>query len=163
MANKVTKRDWIESYRFHPRILELRLILIYDILVKRSGSATADVYIRSLAEATASDFYTLKKVILQYPEIKELKLINKERYRQEVLFMGLVWNESKGYIAEKYLRISRSTFYTGASTYDYLSDYVNEAWLAVLEDEVVLCNDSATKLEVERFLINFNGFLQDFR
>lgn len=157
------KKELIDTYRFHPRVLELRLVLIYDLMVSKFGAGRADNAFKSLSEFAFSDFYTLKRVINQYTEIKQLKLRDFEKYRQEVLFMGMMWGESKGQIAHKYLKISRSTLYTGLDTYNYLRGYITQGWLESLDKEVVMCGDTSVALEVEQFLVNFDALIGVFK
>ena len=160
-----TMKDELLDFKYNGRILELRLMLVYDNLATVYGLKTASNYVEKMCELFFVDFQIINKVLLQYTKIKELKIVDGERYRQEVLFMGVLWGESVRYIAKKYVHASKSIFYD--KRYNSIGTnwdmFITEEWIARLNNETILCDNQDILRQVKSFLLNLERYNDVFR
>lgn len=149
----------VSKYKEHPRILELRLILLFSVVATEYGHNKAVEIFKSLSEIFRVDFTKLHTVINAMPSIKRMRTTDKYRYRQEVIFMGRLFNETRSDVATKYLQRHFTTVYRKPEIHK-IERFLDEEWLADLEDNVVICGVESYRLEVLRFLEAFEFFLE---
>lgn len=149
----------ISPYKEHPRMLELRLIMIFGVVATEYGHNKAMFIFQKLSEIFRNDFAKISTVLNTLPSIHMLRKKNKWRYRQEVMFLGRLHNETKQEVAAKYLQRHYTTVYRQPEIND-ADTFVNQEWLDGLEDNVVICGVEAYRLEVLRFLEDFEFFLE---
>lgn len=149
----------VSSYKEHPRMLELRLILLFSIVATEYGHNKAVTIFQKLSEIFRTDFAKLQTVINSMPSIQQMRRTDKWRYRQEVIFLGHLYNETRGTVATKYLQVHYTTIYRMPEVHR-LDNFVTQRWLDQLDDSVVICGVEAYRLEVLRFLEDFEFFLE---
>jgi len=139
----------ITDYRNHPRILELRFVAIYDRWYREFGER-ADGILVGLASAFHCDITKLRVVANQAPAIRKITKGQRVKNIQEHVFMGEVWREARYTTAGKYMNLSTKTLY---SQKEYIpKNFLDTAWLATLDGEVVACGLKQYATELERFL-----------
>lgn len=145
----------VTDFRSHPRILELRFISTYDLWYREFGERTDRILI-GLAEAFSCDISKLQAVANQSPSIRKMTKSDRARHVQEIVFMGIVWNETRFTVSSKYLKMSKRSLY---AQYAYIpKNFLTPEWLAQLDTEVVTCGLKQYALEVERFLSSLETF-----
>ena len=100
-----------DEYKTHPRILELRVTAYYNMLVQEYGVNRASNFLKTFCEMTYVDFQKINGIVNQYVKIRHLEKLNKTRYRQELVFMGHVYGETKYFISKKLLNITVGYLY----------------------------------------------------
>ena len=73
--------------------------------------------------------------------------------------MGLVTNQSRYRIANQYLDLAIATTYRKVTNLTP-KNYITQEWLDKLDDSVVVCNIPAYRLEVERFLFEWDNMME---
>lgn len=149
----------VSKYKEHPRMLELRMILIFSVVATEYGHNKAMTIFKKLSEIFRNDFAKLSTVINSMPSITSMKRNNKWRWRQEVLFLGRLNNETRAETAAKYLQKHYTTVYRQPEL-NNPEYFINQDWLDGLDDNVIICGVEAYRLEVLRFLEDFEFFLE---
>lgn len=153
------KKDLTE-YRKHPRILELRFSLIHTNFVLEYGmEKTAEIF-KSFCDIGGINWTMISGVIGRKEQILEANRNKRLRYRQEVVFMGEVYNEPRELVGRHYLRIARRLIYEYADGMIVPSRFINEQWLDDLDFSVIVAGVDAYKNEIERFL-NFLAIMTE--
>lgn len=148
-----------QEYKYHPRILELRIILYYTMLVRQYGTSKAVEFYKAICNITAVDWQKISGLINQVPKIRYLEKVNKKRFRQELVFMGVIYEESRYFIARFILNVSPATMYrkdAGLSPDEFLTT----EWLSELDNSVTICGIPQYGLEARRFIENFSTFME---
>lgn len=149
----------ISKYKEHPRILELRLILVFAIVSLEYGHNKALTIFNKLSDIFRTDFAKLSTVINSMPSIKAMQKKDKWRYRQEVIIMGHLFNENRTDVATKYLQRHYTTLYRNKRKHR-MEDFLDQEWLDQLDNNVIICGVEAYRLEVLRFIEEFEFFLE---
>lgn len=138
-------------FRKHPRVIELRVLVLFNVLIDEYGIDKATNFFRSFAELSTIEWNRISGILNSFYTIKRLERADLKRYRQEVLFMGLLWGDARFYAATHYLKISKTTLYSRENELNP-SDFIDQAWLDELSNEVTICGQEAYKIEGIRFL-----------
>jgi len=154
MEMRIMKYD---EYKTHPRILELRVTAYYNMLVQEYGVNRTSNFLKTFCEMTYVDFQKINGIVNQYVKIRHLEKLNKTRYRQELVFMGHVYGETKYFISKKLLNITVGYLYKKGLNL-LVEDFVNTEWLAILDNNVVICGIPQYALEAKRFVDAFEHF-----
>lgn len=149
------------DYKYHPRIMELRLALIKRLLDSQYGDETAMNILKLFAESFQCNFTLLVSVFNKDNKIVNHSTDNK-RKKQEIIFMGGLFNESRYSIAKRYLNMNVNYLYQNVKEHNPDS-FADEDWLACLDDEVLVCGVRSYGNEAKRFLIAFDNFLGVFK
>jgi len=149
----------LESYKLHPRVLELRVVMIHNILATEYDINVATNLYRAMCDAFRIDWQKVNGIISQQHAVRRLSKLNKPRFRQELVFMGMLYDETRYYIAQRYLKLSKSSLYRKDMQLKP-ADFVSEEWLAELDENVVICGIPIYRFEAERFLTNLDIFLE---
>jgi hypothetical protein len=149
----------VTKYKEHPRMLELRMTMIFGVVATEYGHNKAMFIFKKLSEMFRIDFSKLTTVLNTLPSINMLRKKDKWRFRQEVMFLGRLHNETKQEIASKYLQKHYTTIYRQPNVHD-VDTFVNQEWLDGLDNNVVICGVEAYRLEVIRFIEDFEFFLE---
>lgn len=149
----------MSEYRWHPRMLELRIIVVFNILARAYGINEATNYFKTLCHLFRIDWARISAIVNSAFAVRKMEKAQKKRFRQEVIFMGLVWGESKFYIAKYYLKISHVTLYKDESELDP-HVYLTQKWLEELPNSVVICGHDTYKMEAMRFVESYHNFLE---
>lgn len=147
------------EYKYHPRILELKVILYYTMLARQYGPNKATEFYKNLSYIMAVDWQKINVMISQIPKIRHLERVDKRRFRQELVFMGLIYGESRYFIARFILNVSSSTMYRKDAQLNP-DDFLSEEWLDKLDDSVAICGIPQYALEARRFLDGFKTFME---
>lgn len=145
-----------ENIKYHPRMLELRVCIIYDNLYDIFGGANAFEIIKGFCEALKIDFSCVDEVLRNHSRIKRLSKSNRKEYNTQVFVLGECWEENKNYTSRVYLKGLKGAYR------NYNDITVDDTFLAKL-DNYVICLDSDYKINnVKNFLINFNWLVRLF-
>lgn len=146
--------DNYKKYMFHPRIIELRVMNIYNIFAREYGVASADYFFRAMCPQWNVDHQKISTIMANAVNAKKVGRI---RYRQEVTFMGVVWDESYRYIAMRYLNIAPS-YLLGKNNKMKVEDFVSTEWLSQLTANTQICGIESYRVEAIRFLEAYDRF-----
>lgn len=137
------------KYKTHPRVVELRFIMIYDTFVKTIGVEDTNRLFSGICSGFRINVDVINGVLNRRFDIKRYLKTNKVRYRQDIIFMGKCFGESSYRIARKYLNTSPSNLYVNEYR---LSEFLNEEWLLRLADSVCHCGTEYYRNEIIRFI-----------
>lgn len=149
----------IKEYKNHPRILELKVILYYTMLARQYGANKATEFFKSMCFIMAVDWQKINGMINQIPKIRHLERVDKRRFRQELVLMGWLYDESRYFIAKFILNVSPATMYRKQAQLNP-DDFLTEEWLQKLDDSVAICGIPQYALEARRFLDAFIIFME---
>lgn len=153
MARVDLTPELLKQYRRHPRILEVRLILLFDLFEKEFGyNGVMDIF-NGLCVGFKRSKELLDTVLARRYDIKRKSKTSKIKWRQEVMFMGLCYGETPYKIAKNYLFLSPSNFYRKSkdTTYDP-KVFVTDEWLRDLDDEAKIAANKLYRDEIKGFL-----------
>lgn len=159
VKNPIVNGIDVSPYKEHPRMVELRLTLMFGVVSTEYGHNKAMTIFQKLCEMFRIDFAKLSTILNSLPSIHMLRKKSKWRYRQEVMFLGRLNNESKQQTAAKYLQRHYTTVYRQPEFHDP-DTFVTQEWLNGLNDNVVICGVEAYRLEAIRFIEDFEFFLE---
>jgi len=157
--NQVINGIEIAPYQRHPRILELRLIMIYKSLTENYDANTASNLFKDLCDVFRLNWTLISGILNRNFEIRRLSKKNKKRYQQEVVFMGVLFNETRYYIAQQYLGIAVSSIYRNSMNLKP-ERFLSQEWLDELDEHVVICGNPNYRLEAEKFIEGLIHFLE---
>lgn len=139
------------SYRNHPRIVELRVVFLYQLLVKEYNEAFAQSFLKHWCDLHSINSTLIRGLLNQASQIMRLSTVDKVRFRQEAVFMGHIYKESRLVVSEKYLGISSRRLYKEADEFK-MEHFLNQEWLNLLSDSVVVCGMKPYLVEASRFV-----------
>lgn len=146
-----------ENLKYHPRVLELRVSLIHSMFVMEFGSEKTQLLFKEFCDIATINYTVIASMLGRKRQILKLNTIDKLRYRQEVLIMGLAWGETRENIGKKYLNITRSTLY-GAFDGQLKTDvFFNERWAENLDYSIEVAGVDAFRIESTRLVNFFEG------
>ena len=145
-----------DNVKYHPRMLELRLCLIYDNLYNVYGGVNALFIIKGFCEALKIDYSCIDDVLRNHSKVKRLSKSNRKEFNNQVFVLGECWDETKNYTSRVYLN-----GITGAYK-NYSNIKVDDEFIRKL-DKYVFCLDTEYKINnVKNFLENFNWLIRIF-
>jgi hypothetical protein len=139
----------LEEYKKHPRILEIRFILLFDMFEKEFGYQRALKMYEAICSSFNGSMNLLMGLINKRFDIKRKAKTKYTKWRQEVIFASYVYGESLYKVAKDYLNVRPQNLYTNDS-YD-ITKFVTHEWLTTLDDDIALCGMSHYRMEVIRF------------
>lgn len=142
----------LKKYRRHPRILELRFSLMHSNFVMEYGLDDTARIFEGICNATRINWGILSSVIARKELILDMNRTDRLRYRQEIVFMGDVFNETRVNTTKNYLKISKRLLYEGFDGMLLPQRFLSEEWLDQLDYTVVVAGNKAYANELERFL-----------
>lgn len=140
----------LDEYKKHPRVLEIRFILFFDVLEREYGYQGAIKFIESICKAFNCNFMFLNGLINRRFEIKGKSKVKWRLWRQEVIFAAKVYGETVYKVARSYLGLDPHTIYSQSDIYD-MNKYCTGEWLSDFDTRVTLCGQPSYRLEVIRF------------
>lgn len=149
----------LDPYKTHPRILELRIIMLHVILTRTYDFNTATELFKNLSGTFKCNWTLIQGILNRVFEIRKMEKIDVTRFRQEIVFMCLLYNESRYVAADRYLRISRATMYKKSNNLNPKS-FVTQEWLDILDENVKICGVKPYHNESIRFLESLELFLE---
>ena len=156
MAKVEITKELAEKYKRHPRILEVRLILLFDLFTKEFGFNGAKQIFSGLCYGLRRNNDVLDMIINRRFDIKRKSKTDIYKWRQEVVFMGICYGESMYKIAKDYLMISTINMYRD-NKFSNPDEFVTDEWLRSLDDEVFIAGGQMYRDEVEAFLDVIDG------
>lgn len=158
MENEILTKELLEQYRKHPRILEVRFILLFDLFEKEFGyNGVMDIF-NGLCMGFKRNKDILDAIINKRFDIKRKSKTSVIKWRQEVMFMGMCYGDTAYKIAKDYLMIDPSNLYRREKKYIYdPKTFVTEEWLRSLDDEVKVTGGHIHRNEVRGFLEIMNS------
>ena len=141
----------VTDYKNHPRILEVRFTLMFDIFEKEFGFERTNSLFKGIAETMGCNYSFIKDIINKRFEIRRKQKTKFTRWRQEVVFAAYLYGESNYKIAKVYFNIAPSTLYMQKDIYG-LENFLSMGWLAELDSEVTLAGMRHYRIEIERFM-----------
>lgn len=160
--NKVTSSAVIQGYRNHPRIIELRVVGIYNILVDEYGESQAKEIIMQLCDMFRLPFAMLWTVLSQSNRIRHQMGVTQERYTQEIIVMGELWGETRYTVARKFLKLKNHNYIYQDKLRHNFEYFGDTDWFDKLDDEVVVAGTPAVKNIIVGFLEAMENFLALF-
>lgn len=153
MAKVELTKDLLTKYRNHPRVLEVRLILLFDLFEREFGYNGVMNIFDGLCIGFKRSKELLDTVLARRFDIKRKSKTSKIKWRQEVMFMGMCYGETPYKIAKNYLMISPSNLYrkSDAIVYDPRT-FVTDEWLRDLDDEAKIATNKLYRDEIKGFL-----------
>lgn len=139
-------------FKYHPRVLELRLTLMHSLFVSEYGSEKTAELFRAFCEAGNMNWSIIASTIGRKDAILKLAMQDRVRFRQEAMLMGLAWGENRTNTGRRYLGISRRLvyeIYDGALKPDV---FLVEEWEDKLTYSIEVAGVAAYGLELRRFL-----------
>lgn len=142
----------LEKYRTHPRVLEIRLILLYDMFEREFGVAKAQEIFDGFIKMFKCQDAPIRAVLNKRFDIKRGNANTRKRmWRQEVIFMGMCYNETTYKMCKDFLNISPTNLYNQKDLYDP-KNFLTEEWLDKLDRETSSSFGTFSRLEISRFL-----------
>lgn len=145
-------KEILDLYRKHPRILELRLAMIHSVFVSEYGVERTAYLFKSICDAARINWTTISSIINRKDAVVLLGSKDKKRFRQEVIFMGMCYGESRLQVGKRYLGLSKRMMYEYNEKALDPSIFVNTMWLDGLDYSVVIAGVDAYRLDLDRFL-----------
>ena len=140
----------LEEYKKHPRVLEVRFILLFNMIEREYGFQQTMKIFTTLCNSFNCNMTFLQGIINRRFDIQRNSKRNFIMWRQEVLFVAACYGETVYKVASTYLCINPSTIYNQYEKYD-INKFCTNEWLLQLDDQVILCGEPAYRLELVRF------------
>lgn len=153
MAKVEVTDDLINKYRNHPRILEIRFAVLFGMLEHEYGYEGARKLVSSVCNSFNRNMEILDIILNCRFDIRRKSKTNRRKWIQELVFMGLCYNETYYKIAKDYLLVTPTNFYRSNKTGSYdVNNFLTDEWLRSLDDEVKITGGSIYRNEVKGFL-----------
>ena len=151
MAKVELNKELLTKYRRHPRILEVRFILLFDLFEREFGfTGVMDIF-NGLCIGFKRNKDLLDTILARRFDIKRKSRTSRIKWRQEVMFMGMCYGESPYKVAKQYLLIAPQNLYMNREINDPRA-FVTDEWLRDLDDEVKVAGGLMYRNEIRGFL-----------
>lgn len=138
-----------DKYKKHPRVLEVRFVLLFNLIEREYGYNQSIKMFQALCNTFNCNITFLQGIVNNRYNIQKGKR-NYIMWRQEIIFAATCYGESMYKVANEYINVLPSTMYSQPDKYN-LERFCNDEWLRKLDDRVTLCGQLAYKNEVIRF------------
>lgn len=138
-----------EYYKTHPRVLEIRFILLFDMFEREFGYSDTLKFYETICEHFRCDFTKVMGLVNKRFEIKRYSKTKLTKWRQEVIFAAACYGETIYKVAKDYLIMSSQNIYGNPRL--KIDNFVTDEWLRELDREASLCGMKPYRIEVERF------------
>ena len=146
--------------KYHPAILELKFVTMYDELFKFYGGEITDKLLEKFCEIFECDYSIIQSLINNKHRIQINKVYNLTHYRRMILVMAYSWGEDKAYIARHYFPHSQTVIYRGG----YVDlRFLTSVWIDNLTHGVCVLNTDESVAKVKNLLINLDVLFKVFR
>lgn len=149
-------------YKDHPRILELRLATYKMQLERNYGEVQAMEILHKLADMFQCNWTLLVGVFNKDKKILNATALGAIRRKQEIIFMGYLYDETRYHIAEHYLAMSVNYLYQNRGAHNP-DAFVSDEWLESMDDEIHVCGARANSIEAKRFILSMDNFIGTFK
>lgn len=154
-------RKELEDYKYHPRIMEIRLALIKRMLTKEYSEESAMNILKLLSDNFQCNFTLLVGIFNKDNRIINYTVDNL-RKKQEIIFMGALYGESRYTVAKRYLDMNVNYLYQNMKMHSP-DNFATPEWLEAMSNEVEVCGVRSYGNEAKRFIVAFDSFLSVFR
>lgn len=139
----------------HPRLVELYIVLVYDMLYDHIGDERTLSLFKTLCTMETIDYDRVRLLLSRYNMVKALSKTDEAKYYKEVTLLGAVHGKTRYWVAKKWLNRSVASIYmkTPGTTKESI---VDDLFLQSMNDELVL---SASK-DIYRELLRFQDALR---
>lgn len=141
----------LEQYKKHPRVLEIRFILLFNIIEKELGYQQTMKFYQAICSAFNCNMTLINSLINKRFEIQRNSKKKWRFWRQEVIFSSYLYGESIYKVARDYFNIKPETIYTQKEFYD-IERFLTNEWLDNFDDQVTLCGEYSYRNELIRFM-----------
>ena len=100
-----------------------------------------------MAEQSNCDPMLVDKIIRHSHKIKKLRVTDRDRYFEEIIFMGQLWGETASTIANRYFGRSFNIV-RDDKTGNLKANYVTNEWLDIIDKEAIIVKDENTKIQL---------------
>lgn len=138
-----------EKYKKHPRVLEIRFILLFNLIEREYGYNQAIKFFQGLCDAFNCNMMFLQGIINRRYEIQKNSKKNYILWRQEVIFTYTLYGESLYKIAKDHLYTNPQTLYQQMDYYD-INKFCTDGWLDKFDNRVILCGEKSYRIEIVR-------------
>jgi hypothetical protein len=152
----------LDKYKYHPRILELRLASFKMQLARQYGEEHSMELLQKFAEMFQCNWSLLVGIFNKDNKIINGTTIGAKRKKQEIIFMGNLYNETRYHISKHYLGMSINYLYQLRSEHNPEA-FATEEWLEELDSEILICGVRAHANEAKRFIISFDALVGVFK
>lgn len=152
----------LATFKYHPRIMELKMSMIKQLLIRQYGDEVANDFLQALAQMFQCNWTVLIGVFNKEHKITNHPAVNPRRRKQEIIFMGALYGETRYKISEQYLNMSSNYLYQSKETFNP-ELFATDEWLTELNSEVIACGVKSYAIEVKRFLVSFEAFFSIFK
>lgn len=142
--------ELLEKYKKHPRVLEVRFILLYNLIEKEYGHIQTMKFYESICNAFNCNMVFIRALINRRFDIQKNSKKNYRMWRQEVIFSSACYGESLYKVAKEYLNVKPETLYVQSESYD-INQFCTNEWLNKLDNQMCLCSEQSFRIEVMRF------------
>ena len=142
--------------------MELRISMIKTLIVRQYGEEVAMNFLQMLSQMFECNWTVLVGILNKDHRITNHPSVTPNRRKQEVIFMGALFGETRYQISEQYLSMSTNYLYQSKEKHNP-DVYTTEEWLKELDDEVVICGVRSYATEAKRFLVSFDNFMGIFK
>lgn len=140
----------IKSLINHPRLVELYIILHYDMFFNQLGDDATLSFFKMLCTANTIDYERVRLLLTRYSVVKNGLRTNETQFYNEVALLATVYGKSRYWAAQKWLGLSKATFY--AKTYGATSESLTSVpFSETMDREVVLAGSKDIYRELVRF------------
>lgn len=154
-------RKELEDFKYHPRLMELRLALIKRLIEKQYGEEVAMNILKLFSDTFQCNFTLLVGIFNKDNRIVN-HTVDSRRKKQEIIFMGALYGESRYSIAKRYLNMNVNYLYQNVKEHNP-DIFADQEWLDMLGDEVLVCGVRSYGNEAKRFLVAFDNFIGVFK
>ena len=151
----------LEPLRTHPRVVEIRLVLLHEAMCRNWGAAKGTELMKIFADFFRLEWAKINTILTQAHTIKNIRGKKRSIFKQEIVFSASIYNEPLWYIATHHLQVSPNYFYRRNNFYR-LERFVTEEWVKNLDTGVAVCGIEGLRLEAIKFLENFTQFMEVF-
>lgn len=142
----------LNRYKTHPRILELKLSVMHTVFTREYGLEKTAYIFKSICDVNKINWTSISSVINRKDLVNSLSSKERLRFRQEVIFAGLCFGDSRPVIGRKYLGLSRRMMYEYKDNLLDPDNYVTVDWLDRLDYNVAIAGVESYKNDIERFI-----------
>lgn len=162
MDNKINIDNLKFEYKFHPRLMEIKISLIYSLMVREYGETRSPHIFKALCEMINVSFPVMNGIIAKGGLILSNAIVDDVRRKQEIILVGELWDETRYKVSTKYFGYSSPNYlYQNKELYNF-ENFISEEWLESLDTEVLVCGLPAVSKTAQQFLIGFEEFMDIF-
>ena len=141
----------LEKYKTHPRVLEIRFILLFDMFEKELGYQQATKSFQAICDAFNCNMTLLQAIINKRYDIQRKSKTNFRRWRQEVIFASYIHGETIYKVAKTYFNVRPESIYAQKDIYD-INIFLTNEWLDKFDNDITLCGEHSYRNEVVRVM-----------